>query len=281
MKSASLSVDSLRIDGGTQSRLAINEDVVADYAEIISQAGTAWTFPPLDVFYDGTDYFVADGFHRLLAAIRAKRASIPCNVHKGTAADARIFGMTANDRHGLRMSREDKRACVEWLLDNGGKLTQKEIAEKAGVGVRLVQGIVANRKPESFAGKLNPPKQYSEPHFAARPTTRGGIDPFADPFADDDPFGEAEESPENAPEPEEPSQPPSGRSGARRASGGAGGGNGKVPSKDELAKRNKTLAKSLIDKAARAVCDLHEVKPNRVQRDKIVKLLQQAGGMVW
>jgi len=281
MKPASLSVDLLRIDAGTQSRLAINEDVVAEYTEVITQAGIDWPFPPLDVFHDGADYFAADGFHRLLAAIRAKLASVPCNIHKGTASDARIFGMTANDRHGLRMSREDKRACVEWLLDNGGKMTRKEIAAKAGVAIRTVNTVVAERKPASFVGKLTPPKRDGEMQVASRPTTRGGTDPFADPFDEDDPFGEASESPENAPEPEEPDQPPTGGSGARRASGGAGGGNGKVSSKDQLAKQNKTLAKSLIDKAARAVCDLHEVKPNRVQRDKVVKMLQQAGGMIW
>ena len=105
MKTAPLSLDLLRIDGGTQSRLCINQDAVDDYAEIISAApATEWPFPPLDVFHDGSAYFVADGFHRCLGAVRAKRGSVPCVVHKGTATDALVFGMTANDRHGLRMN---------------------------------------------------------------------------------------------------------------------------------------------------------------------------------
>ena len=141
-----LSVDLLRIDGGTQNRLSINEDVVEDYAEIIAGCNGKWPFAPLDVFHDGTDYYVADGFHRTLGALRAKRSSVPCEIHKGTARDARVFGMTANDRHGLRMSRADKRACVEWLLENEQKLTQDEISHKAGVSKRLVQMIVADRK---------------------------------------------------------------------------------------------------------------------------------------
>ena len=49
----------------------------------------------------------------------------------------------------------------------------------------------------------------------------------------------------------------------------------------DLAKKNRTLAQSLIDKAARAVDDLHQVKPNRTKRDKAVKLLQEAGGLLW
>jgi hypothetical protein len=152
IKPQSLSVDLPRIDGNTKSRLAINEDVVQDYADMITEANGEWPFPPIDVFFDGTEHFVADGFHRFLAAHRAKRGSIPSIVHAGTATDAKIFGMTANDKHGLRMTKADKRACVDWLLDNGGKMTQVDIAEKAGVCRRLVQSIVADRKP-----KFTPP----------------------------------------------------------------------------------------------------------------------------
>lgn len=148
MKTQTLSIDLLRTDGDTQNRIAINEETVEDYAELISEADGEWPLGPLDVFHDGSEYFVADGFHRTMAAERAKRASIPCRVRRGTAKDARIFGMTANDVHGLRFSRADKRACVEWLLDNGGKLTQTEIASKAGVSLRLVKYIVAERKPK-------------------------------------------------------------------------------------------------------------------------------------
>jgi len=151
MKTEALSIDLLRIDADTQSRVKISEETVDDYAELITASGKAWPLGDLAVFHDGTDYFVADGFHRTLAAQRVKRASIPCQIHKGTAKDARIFGMTANDRHGLRMSRADKRHCVEWLLDNGGKLTQVEIAEKAGVAVITVKRIVAERKAEKVS----------------------------------------------------------------------------------------------------------------------------------
>jgi hypothetical protein len=166
MKTETLSIDLLRIDGDTQSRVAIDEDVVSDYSEVIQDA-EGWPFPPLDVFHDGTDYFVADGFHRKLGALRAKRASVPCNVHEGTARDARIFGMTANDRHGLRMTRADKRACVEWLLDNGGKMTQKEVAIKAGVTDRTVRQIVADRN----AGAMKkPPEQRQKRKTSAFPT---------------------------------------------------------------------------------------------------------------
>ena len=144
-----LPIELPRIDADTQSRIAIDEDTVGEYADLITDADGEWPCPPIDVFFDGTDHTVADGFHRLLAALRTKRGSIPCTVRQGTAKDARIFGMTANDHHGLRMTRADKRACVEWLLVEGGKMTQAAIAKAAGVSVRTVRTVVADRKYEA------------------------------------------------------------------------------------------------------------------------------------
>lgn len=149
MNTKPLAFDLIRIDAGTQSRIAIHEDTVEDYAEVIRNTPPGeWPFPPLDVFHDGSEYFMASGFHRMLGAKRGGRESAPCVIHKGTAQDARIFGMTANDINGLRMSRADKRACVEWLLDNGGKMSRKDIADKAGVSIRTVDSIIADRKPK-------------------------------------------------------------------------------------------------------------------------------------
>ena len=173
-----LSLELLRLDGGTQNRVGMNEETVADYAELIKAASPEWPFGPLDVFHDGTEYFVADGFHRCLGAASAKRGSVPCNVHKGSAVDALIFGMTANDKHGLRRTREDKRYCVELLLDSGVKMPQKEIAQKAGVSARLVQMIVADRNPRSIAGKM--PTPQNNKHVAPPTPSSGGSDTFGD-----------------------------------------------------------------------------------------------------
>ncbi len=189
-KTEAISVDLLRVDGGTQSRIAINEEVVEDYVELISASDGEWPLGTLDVFHDGNDYLVADGFHRTLAAQQSKRSSVPCHVHKGTATDARIFGMTANDRHGLRMSRADKRACVEWLLDNGGKMTQKAIAEAAGVTQRTVRSIVADRNAVEM-----PPSNSSRKISA---TQLGGTDDQVD--AGEDVITESPESDDPAEE---------------------------------------------------------------------------------
>lgn len=189
-KTETLSIDLLRLDAGTQARVKTSEETVVEYAELLTEK-TGWPFNnPVDVFHDGTDYFVADGFHRVLAANRVKRASVPCNVHSGTAHDAKIFGMTANDRHGLRMSRADKRACVEWLLDNGGKLTQTEVAKKAGVTTRTVQTIVADRreaaKPTpSQTASVQTPVNTKTSGSNGQPADNGKAKTKSEPVSDD------------------------------------------------------------------------------------------------
>lgn len=196
-----LPLEMLRLDAGTQSRVRTNGDNVDDYADLLSNNGD-WPFPPLDVFFDGTDHMPADGFHRLLAAIRVKRESVPCKVHKGTAKDARIFGMTANDKHGSRRTPADKRNDVTWLLDNGGKMTQKAIAETAGVSVGLVKKVVAERNPETIKGKAIPPERDGKGHRDPYTPSSGGSDPFEDAG---DPFEEVTDESTN-----EPGKPPRG-----------------------------------------------------------------------
>ena len=60
----SIPLDNIRT-GETQSRVRIDDDTVKEYAELMS-AGVE--LPPLVVFWDGTEYWLADGFHRYFAA---------------------------------------------------------------------------------------------------------------------------------------------------------------------------------------------------------------------
>jgi len=103
----------IRIDGGTQARAKIDENCVADYSERI---GAKDGFPPAVVFHDGTDYWLADGFHRWHALNRLERKSAEFDVRKGTNRDAVLFAAGANGHHGLRRTHADKRKAVSLLL---------------------------------------------------------------------------------------------------------------------------------------------------------------------
>ena len=108
-----INIKTIRIDGGTQSRVAINNELVQDYAQAI-ESGTE--FPPVVVFNDGVDNWLADGFHRFHAHNAAGKASIAADVRMGTARDAVLFSVGANGTHGLNRTNADKRKAVETLL---------------------------------------------------------------------------------------------------------------------------------------------------------------------
>ena len=55
-------LDSLRIDGGTQGRLVIDQPTVYNYLEHM-KAGDE--FPRMFAVYDGTTYWLVDGFHQI------------------------------------------------------------------------------------------------------------------------------------------------------------------------------------------------------------------------
>src|SRR5689334_21078608 len=89
----------IRTDGDTQSRAALNESTIAEYAEAL-ESGV--NIPPVIVFHDGAAYWLADGFHRHAGAVRAGLSAIAAEVRRGTKRDALLFSVGANATHGLR-----------------------------------------------------------------------------------------------------------------------------------------------------------------------------------
>ncbi len=74
-------------------------------------------FPPIDVFFDGEDYWLADGFHRIQAYVMAVPGeAIECNVFKGTQQDAQWYSYSVNKTHGLRRTNADKIGAVKAAL---------------------------------------------------------------------------------------------------------------------------------------------------------------------
>jgi len=126
-----VSVTSLRTDGGTQVRAQIDLFTVEDYADAMLNGAT---FPAVVAYYDGTDYWLADGFHRVEAAKRAN-VELAVDVRAGTVRDAKLHAAGSNADHGLRRTNEDKRRAVLMLLkdDEWKRWSDREIARKAGV----------------------------------------------------------------------------------------------------------------------------------------------------
>jgi hypothetical protein len=85
-------IELIRTDGGTQIRAC--ETFRAKVDEYATAMGEGAQFPPLTVFFDGADYWLADGFHRLgaynivMQALELPGLDIECEVIEGAQRDA-------------------------------------------------------------------------------------------------------------------------------------------------------------------------------------------------
>jgi hypothetical protein len=145
----SLPIGDIRTDGGTQIRCKISDEKIDEYALAMAEDAD---FPPLTVFYDGTYYWLADGFHRLGAfhvvreAMEVDSIPVPCEVREGTQRDAIIYACGANAEHGMPRNNKDKRKAVFTMLTNplvalngkGEPWGDRELGRKCNVDGKVV-----------------------------------------------------------------------------------------------------------------------------------------------
>ena len=127
-------------DGGAQMRVEMRPDTVDEYAaEMLDGA----TFPPVIVYFDGTDHWLGDGFHRVEAARKIDRETIDADIREGTARDAVLHGIGANAIHGLRRTQADKRQAIEKLLadPDWARWSDRKIAAVAKVDHKTVAKV--------------------------------------------------------------------------------------------------------------------------------------------
>lgn len=148
----------IRIDGGTQPREAINETAVAEYAEAMTEGAE---FPPVDLFFDGVEYWLADGFHRYHAANKIGLIEIPAKMHAGTRRDAVLFSVGVNQGHGLRRTNADKRKAVMTLLqdEEWRGWSDREIARRCGV-----HHVFVGDMRKSLVTVTSDPRTYTTKH---------------------------------------------------------------------------------------------------------------------
>lgn len=144
-----LKVSEIRRDGGTQPRAELNNDVLVEYQDL-------WTtepdrFPAVIVFYDGTHYWLADGFHRVVSAEKADIYKVPAEIKQGSRRDAVLYSCGVNAEHGLRRTNEDKRRAVMALLNDSewSQWSDREIARRCAVSDYMVRSLRENRSEQS------------------------------------------------------------------------------------------------------------------------------------
>jgi len=196
MKAIALS--QIRIDGGTQTRVSISSETVSDYCEAVL-AGAQ--FPPVDVFFDGIEYWLADGFHRYHAHRKAGVSDIIATVHTGTVEAALIFALKANATHALRRTNEDKRNCVRIALKMFADRSDRVIAEMCAVGAPMV----GKAREESNCNNVTVPRTGADGKTRKAPTPRPK-DPENTEHPTEDQNEPSEIMPQEEISPEEPAQ---------------------------------------------------------------------------
>jgi hypothetical protein len=155
-----LDINKIRIDGGTQCRVVIDQPTVYAYLEAMKEDAR---FPVLEAIFDGATYWLTDGFHRYHAYKLLGVKEVKVEFNPGTLRDAQIAALKANGKHGKPLTNEDKRNKVKMALEIEGfdKVSDSEIAKICDVSKTFVSAI---RRPEVKEKQ----KQHVEKHYAEK-----------------------------------------------------------------------------------------------------------------
>jgi hypothetical protein len=141
--SAVLKVDQIAIDPDLQMRESgLDAGIVAEYAEALNDGAT---FPPITAFFDGEQYWLADGFHRVGAVKKLGLETINADVRQGSRRDAMLYAVGVNAIHGLRRSAADKRRAIVAMLRDPqwARWSDREIGKRCAVDHKTVGKVRA------------------------------------------------------------------------------------------------------------------------------------------
>lgn len=149
--------DDIEQDMRAQLRESLNEDAISDYADAFLEGAD---FPPVTCFRTGDKTWLADGFHRVAAALDAKVETISAVIHKGTLRDAILFAAGVNAKNGLHRTRADKQKAIRTLLEDPEwhVWSDSEIARQCCVSPHTV---ATARKSISAIAKIAPTRKVT------------------------------------------------------------------------------------------------------------------------
>ena len=128
------------LDPQLQMRDSLDGELINEYSESIKEGSK---FPPLEVFHDGSSYFLVDGWHRYYAYKKAGIADVEVKLHKGTLRAARLYATGVNDDHGARRSPATKRKIVMVYLDDveWAEWSSRDIAKHSKLSHTFIEKV--------------------------------------------------------------------------------------------------------------------------------------------
>jgi hypothetical protein len=130
-----------------QVRAVTDMGVCKRYSEA-KAAGSV--FPPVLVYFDGEDHWLADGFHRVRAYEILGLREIKAVVRRGTVDDALLGAIEENgdDRVDRKLNDEDRKHAAEIMIRRFTNWSDNEISKRTGCNKGVVK-IVRLRLKES------------------------------------------------------------------------------------------------------------------------------------
>jgi hypothetical protein len=161
----------IRRDAGIQPRTRLNDETVAAYADLIREGEVH--FPPVVIFYDGSEYLLADGFHRVTAVEQAGENEVFAEIRHGTREDAIRYACGANSTHGLPLTNKDKNQVVHRMLiiedskPGEQRLSERDIARHCGVSQAFVNKLKQRRQRDHGDHRDHYPARSPEDGWAS------------------------------------------------------------------------------------------------------------------
>ncbi|KAI9129462.1 hypothetical protein [Acaryochloris sp. CCMEE 5410] len=85
-----LSISKIKIDQEIHVFSKLNDAVISEFSEAMQRGAD---FPPITVFYDGSEYWLADGFHRIKAKEANGDRNILAEVEFGSRHEAKLYAV--------------------------------------------------------------------------------------------------------------------------------------------------------------------------------------------
>lgn len=163
MKLTSVQISEIRTDGDTQNRCELDRDLVREYSRAMHDGAK---FPPMLVFFDGTNYWLADGFHRHAACVDVGLAFVDAEVREGCLREAQLYSFSANASHGKRRTNADKRKAVMAMLADAEwcQWASREIAKACSVSHTFVDRLRSEVVTGNVASEESDGRTYTTKH---------------------------------------------------------------------------------------------------------------------
>lgn len=149
-----VALEDIELDERCQARVALDEDTIDTYADLLEDGVD---MGPLKVWeLDGVLYLV-DGWHRFSAHVQIGKPFVRVRIvgSSNEIEDATKAALGANQTHGLRRTRADRRRCVELALeaelyeDLG---SNRAMARDLGVSEGLIRKVRKERREKEQPG---------------------------------------------------------------------------------------------------------------------------------